>query len=94
MYTVRTQLDMFKPLPTKVTKLDALIAKRKALQEALDRAIKDLEALDNPCYAHPCSCGEEFVTEHDFAGHFYIKRMDLLNDNLNLGWCPVEDGVK
>lgn len=72
-----------------VTKLDALLAKRDALQAELDANTALIAGLGKtPCGLTCEGCGTVLATERDFAAHFTIKRMDLLADRLNLGDCP------
>lgn len=77
---------------TGTTKLDALLAKRDALQAELDASTAYIAGLrKTPCNLTCEGCGEVLPTERDFADHFVVARADLINGLLNLGSCPKAD---
>lgn len=84
-----TRLIPVQTLGEKVTKLDALIAKRDALRTALKDSESRLDGLDlTPCGLTCGSCGKFLITEEDLARHYVIDPSDIFNDHLNLGNCP------
>jgi hypothetical protein len=75
-----------------VTKLDALNAKRDALMRELYDLHRTIEGLaKTPCNLTCEGCGTVLPTEADFAAHFVIPHVNLINDFLNLAECPKAD---
>ena len=78
------------PMPTRAAKARALLLQGKLPTKADLVFPWWLEAADKMFCGLNCSgCGEYLETEGDFARHFYIPDIQYLN----LGRCPVKDGV-
>lgn len=76
---------------TKYTILQERLAKAQAEADSLRNQIEGMDA--TTCGLTCSGCGTVLDTEGDFARHFYIKKFDEMNNFLNLGSCPIADGV-
>ena len=80
------------------TKMSILEQRRHQARVNLRKAQDTLEEIHSTilglykttCGLNCSGCGEFLATEADFAEHFYIVNSAYLN----LGECPVKDGIK